>query len=149
MSLEKWLENAWLRKEPTSPQEIQDLRGVVDRSLKDASVDQISEDLRFYTAFNAVLALSTIALRSIGYRVPNQVGHHTRTIESLEFTVEADPALIRKLLLFSKKRNMVSYDSAGSISHEELKQILHTSNELREVVYDWLLNNHPQLSTSS
>jgi hypothetical protein len=33
MSLEKWVEYGWLRREPTSPGEIKDLLGIVERSL--------------------------------------------------------------------------------------------------------------------
>lgn len=134
MSLEKYVENAWLRREPTSPQEITDQLGIVARSMNDAAVESISDDLRFYTTFNAVLALANTALRASGYRTTNQQGHHARTIETLEYTIGADPKLIRKLLAFSKKRNVASYDSAGSVSHQELKDILYTVEELRHTV---------------
>jgi hypothetical protein len=33
MSLEKWVEYGWLKREPTSPGEIKDLLGIVERSL--------------------------------------------------------------------------------------------------------------------
>jgi hypothetical protein len=36
MSLEKWVEYGWLRREPTSPREIKDLLGIVERSLADS-----------------------------------------------------------------------------------------------------------------
>ncbi len=146
MSLEKYVENAWLRREPTSPQEIADQLGIVARSMNDAAVDGISDDLRFYTAFNAVLALANTALRASGYRTTNQQGHHTRTIETLEYTIRADAKLIRKLLAFSKKRNVASYDSAGSISNQELKDILSTAEDLRYTVESWLQTAHPELS---
>jgi hypothetical protein len=35
MSLEKWVEYGWLRREPTSPGEIKDLE-IVDRRLTDS-----------------------------------------------------------------------------------------------------------------
>jgi hypothetical protein len=82
--------------------------------MKDASVEGISEDLRFYTTFNALLALANTALRASGYRTTNQQGHHMRTIETLEYTIQADSKTIRKIMAFSKKRNVASYDSAGS-----------------------------------
>jgi hypothetical protein len=69
MSLENYFKNGWLKKEATSPQEIADQLGLVSRCMKDASVEGISDDLRFYTTFNAVLALANIALRASGYRV--------------------------------------------------------------------------------
>jgi hypothetical protein len=53
MNLEKWVEYGWLRREPTSPGEIKDLLGIVDRSLADSKVEAVSTDLRFIAAFNA------------------------------------------------------------------------------------------------
>jgi hypothetical protein len=145
MSLERYVENAWLRREPTSRQEIADQLGIVARSMNDAAVEGISDDLRFYTSFNAVLALANTALRASGYRTTNQQGHHTRTIETLEYTIRADAKLIRKLLAFSKKRNVASYDSAGSIPNQELTDILVTTNDLRHSVEIWLRTAHPEL----
>jgi adenine-specific DNA methylase len=145
MSLENYVKNSWLKKEATSPQEIADQLGIVSRSIKDAGVEGISDDLRFYTAFNAILALANTALRASGYRTTNQQGHHTRTIETLEYTIKADDKTIRKIMAFSKKRNVASYDSAGSISDEELKQILSTAGSLKETVETWLIETHPEL----
>lgn len=145
MSLERYVENSWLRREPTSRQEIDDQMGIVARCMNDAAVEGISDDLRFYTTFNAVLALAHTALRASGYRTTNQQGHHTRTIETLEYSIGADLKLTRKLLAFSKKRNIASYDSAGSISNQELKDILITTEELRHTVESWLRTVHPEL----
>ena len=145
MSLENYFKNGWLKKEATSPQEIADQLGLVSRCMKDASVEGISDDLRFYTTFNAVLALANIALRASGYRTTTQPGHHMRTIETLEYTIQADNKTIRKIMAFSKKRNVASYDSAGSISNEELKQILSTAESLQQTVETWLATNYPEL----
>ena len=46
MSLEKWAEYGWLKAEPSSPDEIRDLLGIVTRALKDSKVEAISDDLR-------------------------------------------------------------------------------------------------------
>jgi len=119
--------------------------GIVARCMNDAAVEGISDDLRFYTTFNAVLALAHTVLRASGYRTTNQQGHHTRTIETLEYSIGADLKLTRKLLAFSKKRNIASYDSAGSISNQELKDILITTEELRHTVESWLRTVHPEL----
>src|SRR5205807_3346915 len=75
MSLEKWLEYGWLKREASSPSEIEGLLSIVKRSLNDAKVTSISADLRFTAAFNAALAAATTALRASGYRAPSQPGH--------------------------------------------------------------------------
>lgn len=68
LSLENYFRNSWLEKEATSPQKIADQLGLVSRCMKDASVEGISDDVCFYTAFIAILALANTALRSSGYR---------------------------------------------------------------------------------
>ena len=66
MSLEKWVEYGWLRREATSPGEIKDLLGIVERSLADSKVEAVSTDLRFIAAFSAALTLATTVLRASG-----------------------------------------------------------------------------------
>ena len=68
MSLEKWVEYGWLRREASSPGEVKDLLGIVERSLADSKVEAISTDLRFVAAFNAALSVATTALRASGHR---------------------------------------------------------------------------------
>jgi hypothetical protein len=62
------VEYGWLRREPTSPGEIKDLLGIVERSISDSKVEAVSTDLRFIAAFNAALCITTTALRASGLR---------------------------------------------------------------------------------
>jgi hypothetical protein len=149
MSLEKWAEFGWLKAEPSSPQEIRDLFGIVTRSLNDSNVEVISDDLRFQAAFTAALTVANVALRASGYRTRVQTGHHQKIVESLELTLKADPKLIQKMKVFSKKRNAVSYDSAGSVSEQELEQAIKVAAELQRNVTTWLNENHPELMKTS
>jgi len=143
--LEKWVEYGWLRAEPTSLQEISDLLSIVSRDLADAEVEAISDDRRFEAAFNAARTAANIALRACGYRTSTQVGHHQKTIESLELTIQAGPGLIQKLRVLSKKRNATSYDSAGNVSEYELEQVIQVASDLRQTVQTWLRKTHPDL----
>ena len=72
-----------------------------------------------------------------------------KTIESLEFTIQADPRLIQKLRVFSKKRNATSYDSAGNVSEQELEEMIRIAEGLRQRVAEWLRENHPELTKRS
>jgi hypothetical protein len=101
MSLEKWVEYGWLRREATSPDEIKALLGIVDRGVADSKVEAISVDLRFISAFAATLTAATTALRASGHRTATQAGHHIKTIESLEFAVKANSRLIQNLKTFT------------------------------------------------
>jgi hypothetical protein len=135
----------WLRPEPTSSEEILGLIGIVERDLQDARVLQVSEDRRFEAAFNAARTAANVALRACGYRTAVQLGHHLKTIESLELTISAEPSLVNKLRVFSKKRNATSYDSAGTVSEQELEAMVDIAAALRDRVLGWIRANHPQL----
>jgi hypothetical protein len=145
MSLEKWVEYGWLRREATSPGEIKDLLGIVDRGLTDSKVKAVSADLRFIAAFGAALTVATTALRASGHRTTTQAGHHVKTIESLGFTVKANPKLIQRLKTFNSKRNKSSYDVAGAVSDQELEAMVKLATELRDQTTAWLKDVHPEL----
>jgi len=145
MSLEKWLEYGWLRREPSSANEIKALQGIVQRSLDDSKVEAISVDLRFVASFTAALTAATIALRAAGYRTVTQTGHHAKIIESLELTIQADSKLIQKLKVLSNKRNKSIYDAAGAVSDQDLKEIAKVATELHRQVTLWLSKSHPEL----
>lgn len=145
MSLEKWAEYGWLKAEPATRGEIRGLLSIIDRDLKDARVAGVSEDRRFEAAFSAARTAATIALRASGYRTGTQTGHHVKTIESLEFTMNVDSKLIQRMKTLSRKRNATSYDSAGNVSAQELDLAIKTATELRRVLAAWLEKNHPEL----
>jgi hypothetical protein len=145
MSLEKWVEYGWLKREPTSPGEIKDLLGIVERSLADSKVEAVSTDLRFIAAFNAALCVATTALRASGHRTVTQMGHHVKTIESLELTVEAHPKIIQRFKTFNNKRNKSVYDVAGAVSDQELEAMVKLAHELKDCTVAWLHKFHPEL----
>ena len=145
MSLEKWVEYGWLRREPTSPDEIRSLLGIVDRSLADAKVEAVSTDLRFIAAFNAALCSAMMALRATGYRTVTQAGHHVKTIESLELTLKSNARIVQKFKTLNNKRNKSVYDVAGAISDQDLVAIVSLANELKDGAMAWLREIHPEL----
>jgi hypothetical protein len=145
MSLEKWVEYGWLRREPTSPDEIRSLLGIVERSLADAKVDAVSTDLRFIAAFNAALCTATMALRATGHRTVTQAGHHVKTIESLELTLKPNVKIVQKFKTFNNKRNKSVYDVAGAVSDQELEAMVNLAKELKDAAIAWLREIHPEL----
>ena len=62
MSLKDWLKNGWLVEHKTSPQEITDLLGVMDRDLADCETPGLSPDWRLNIAYNAALQAATALL---------------------------------------------------------------------------------------
>jgi len=107
-------------------------------------VAAISEDRRFDVAFNGARTAANVPLRASGYRT-SPIGHHVKTIESLELTIKADSKLIQKMKTLSKKRNATSYDSAGNVSKQELELAIKTDDELQREVVAWMEKNHPDL----
>ena len=143
--MEDWLNNRWLKKEPTSASEIADLLALVERNLSDAGVDAVSLDARLQFAFNAALCCATIALRASGFRVPVSEGHHERTINSLKLTLRADSRLIAQLNGFRKKRSNITYDAAGTTSQSEVDNLLEIANDLYKFIIRWLRETHSDL----
>ena len=145
MRLEGLADSNRLKRELTSADEVRSLIEVVERSLHDASVEAISEDLRFIAAYNALLTSSKIALRAAGYRAPNQAGHHILTFETLQYTIAADDGEIRKLKAFAAQRGMATYDAAGAISAGQLRGAIRSAQDLHQRVVAWLHERHPEL----
>jgi hypothetical protein len=54
MTLKQWEDNGWLRPHKTSEEEITKLLAMVERNLKDTSLD-ISADWKFSIAYNSAL----------------------------------------------------------------------------------------------
>ncbi len=144
MSLKDWQANRWLTKHETSPQEIADLLAVVERDLADASVDRLSADWRVGISYNAALQLAIMALAASGYRAERQRAHE-RAIRSLRFTVGIDQGTIDTLDAVRRKRNLVNYERAGTVSDSEAQEVFDLVMDLRTRVTDWLRQEHPEL----
>jgi hypothetical protein len=148
MSLEQWANNGWLRAHQTSPQEIADLLGIVERDLADAG-GNISADWRFGIAYNAVLKLCTILLQASGYRTERTLQHY-RTIAALPLILgdqrkdDAD-----YLEVCRRKRNTTEYDRAGAATEQDAKELIEFTKELQADVLEWLKQHHPDLVPKS
>jgi len=146
MTLEQWAANGWLRSHETSPEEIANLFGIVDRDLADAA-DGISPDWRFGIAYNAALKLCTILLYASGYRA-ERVLQHYRTIQAMPLILGSDRRADAEYLeTCRKKRNIVEYDYVGGATDDEVDELISFVKELRSGVLDWLRENHPLLSS--
>ena len=144
MSLQDWLKNGWLAEHKPSRQEIRDLLGVADRDLADCATSGLSADWRLNIAYNAALQLATAALAAAGYRAGRDA-HHFRVIQSLEFTIRADSALIAQFEQFRKKRNIGGYERAGTVSDQEAQEMIGLAQSLRVAVEQWIRLHHPRL----
>jgi len=142
--LKDWLKNRWLIEHQTSRQEIADLLSVADRDLAQCQTPHLSPDWQLNIAYNAALQAATAALAAAGYRAAKEA-HHYQVIQSLAYTIRADEGLIAQLDKFRKKRNIGSYERAGAISEQEVKEMVRLAKDLMGKVTVWLKKNHPEL----
>mgnify|MGYP001326916222 FL=1 len=144
MSLQDWLNNGWLVKHVTSPHEVSDLLSVAERDIKDSQIPELSSDWRLNIAYNAALQAATAALAACGYRAAREA-HHYRIIQSLALTIGASPVLVAQFDQFRKKRNIGSYDRAGSASDQEAAEMILLAQRLCEDIENWLREHHSHL----
>lgn len=144
VSLHDWLKNGWLTEHRTSSEEITDLFDAVDRDLTDCQLPGLSADWRLHIAYNAALLMAAAALAAAGYR-PARESHHYRLIQSLAYTIKADPILIKRFDVFRKKRNISGYERTGMISDQEVGEMIALASQLRNDVTKWLQALHPDL----
>lgn len=144
MSLRDWLQNRWLSEHRTNRQEIADMLAAVERDLADCAAKGLSPDGRMAIAYSAALKVASAALAAVGYRATREQ-YHYRVIQSLAYTVNSDPTLIVELDQFRKKRNLSTYEYAGTVSDYEADRMIELAEALRDRVVTWLNEMHPEL----
>jgi HEPN domain-containing protein len=145
MSLEDWLKDKLIVKHRPSPGEIAELLHICDRDLEEVAIIGLSPDWRLSIAHNAALQAARVALAAVGYRARKE-GQHYLVLQSLAFTIEADPATIRQLDKFREKRNISDYERAGLVTEQEAKEMIALAKQLRRDVEQWLRTHHPGLA---
>jgi hypothetical protein len=143
-SFESWLRNKWLVRHTSNLEEIANLFALSDRDLEACQAKNLPTDWRFAIAYNAALQAATAALAAAGYRAGREA-HHYRVIQSLELTLVPERKLINTFDRFRKKRNISSYDTAGSVSDKEADEMYKLAAALRAKVEQWIRKNHRKL----
>lgn len=147
MNWEKLVATKRATTHKTSRQELDGLRAVVGRDLKDAAIEGLSDDRRFATAYNAVLQLATMAVACAGYRVSAKQGQHENTFVALELALGKSAAKFAKYFnTCRKKRNTVDYNLASVVTETELEELLQKAYEFQEFVEAAVSKKYPQYS---
>lgn len=146
MSLENWLSEGKIAKHKTSPREIADLFRLCDRDLETVKIKKISPDWRLSIAHNAAIQAAKAALAATGYRTRKE-GQHYLLIQSLAFTLNTDPIIVKQLDKFRRKRNISDYEKAGFVTEQEAEEMILLAQRLRNDVEQWLRTHHPELIT--
>jgi len=145
VTLEDWRNSGWLVQHEPDAEEIAGFMALADRDIHDAQSRELSEDWQFNIAYNAALQLAIAALAASGYRVDRGGAHHHHAVQSLAHTLELDAETVRLFDRFRKKRNVSEYDSVGTITRQEAKEMLALATRLREQLAAWLRSKHPRL----
>lgn len=146
MSLDTWVQNRWLEKLESSPQEIKDLLSVADRDLEDYGLaEKLSADARLTLAYGAMISAARVALRAAGYRATRAGNEHYRTIDALEFTADPEKKVIPTIQAIRSKRNQGSYEVSGRVSDREAESAGRLAQKVRQAVEKWIRTTHPEL----
>ena len=130
----------------TSAQEMNDLRSVVARDLQDAAIENLSDDRRFATAYNAALQLGKMVIACAGYRVVGQ-RHHSTTFSVLPLVLDPNVADLASYFdLCRRKRNVLDYDLAYVATETEADDLLAKVREFQNIAEEWIVKNHPTLA---
>ena len=144
MPFEKLISQGNIQKHKTSKEEILDLFKLIERDLKDASIDELSEDRRFAIAYNAALQSATVIMHCLGYRTKGEAHHYT----TFEFLREALGKKYDELIDYfnscRSKRNRTDYDAAGEISETEVKELVTEARKFYKFTRDWISQKYPQ-----
>jgi hypothetical protein len=145
MSWSKWLKEGRVDRHTTSREEIESLRSMVERDLRDARVVGTSADTRFIVAYNAALILAKIVVAASGYRIKGAGAHRT----TFDAVLCAMGAPFSQIVTFfdacRRKRNIVVYDASGRVSEREVTDLLDRVGQFRAEVEAWLAAKHPGL----
>lgn len=147
MGLQQWVDDKLLRLHTTNSREISRLLSIVDRDIIEAKRAK-SLDWQFSIAYNAALKLCTILLYAEGYRTGSN-GHHYYTIQSLPYTLGDEYKESADYLdACRKKRNKVEYDAVGTVTEDDVRELLTFAESLRADVTKWLQQKRPELLES-
>ena len=130
-----------------SKKEVDDLRAVILRDLEDAEIQELSDDRRFATAYNAALQTAKMSIVCAGYRLAGTQGHHRLTFEAARLALGATAA--QTLDFFEacrRKRNVIDYDHASVATHTEAEEIVKEAKDFLELVERWIVTNRPKFA---
>jgi len=146
VSLEDWSRDKLVLRHRPSASEIAELLHICDHDLEKVKIVELGPDWRLSIAHNAAVQAAKTALAAVGYRARKE-GQHYIVLQSLAFTLKSPPAIIDQLDKFRQKRNISDYERAGSVTDQEVKEMITLAKQLRTDVEKWLRAKYPRLVT--
>lgn len=127
-----------LEHEPSSKPEIQRLLEKIATKLTDSRNQTVSLETRFDIAYEALLQIGLVALRSHHLRPNSRGGHHVIALQTLPLTIGYPREKLRLLEEFRKQRAAGLYDGSFTPSESELNELIAVVSELQALLMSWL-----------
>lgn len=127
-----------LEHEPSSKPEIQRLLEKIATKLTDSRNQTVSLETRFDIAYEALLQIGLVALRSHHLRPNSRGGHHVIALQTLPLTIGYPHEKLRLLEEFRKQRAAGLYDGTFTPSESELNELIAVVSELQSLLMSWL-----------
>src|SRR5690606_6409997 len=110
--------NGHIQVHKTSADEVRSLRALIERDIADAAIEQLSDDRRFATAYNAALQISKLVLAHSGYRVSKGQSAHFTSFEMAAVAIPTTEImeLTEYFDVCRRKRNHIDYDGSQIVS---------------------------------
>ena len=143
MILDDWVSEGWLQKHQPIGKEIRKLLELAESNLKEALKRSENPDWSFNIAYASIINLAEACLKAQGFRTRAKARHYY-AIESLEYTVNLDPDLVRSIDSYRELRHKVTYVETGLISHSLAEEIIGVASELMVKIVKHLKENYSQ-----
>ena len=122
------------------------MRALVARDLADASIDGLSADRKYATAYNAALQTANMAIACAGYRVTAKTGHHKITFYSANLALGAGATKYADYFeTCRRKRNVIDYTRSHVATETEAKEVVAQATQFVEFVESWIGSKYPNL----
>jgi hypothetical protein len=131
-----------IRETDSSYEEMQNLLGLAKRNIDEALKRSHEADWKFNILYASIINMSDAVLRASGYRA-GPTSSHYYLIQSLELTIGADPETVDILETFRKKRNMATYEMAGIVTDEDIREIAFVAETLLRKATAWIRGKYP------
>jgi len=143
--LDNLVRTGQLVAEPTSRDEIERFLANARRLLEDASLENLSVETRFLTAYAAAHALSLAAVRACGLRPSQSKGHRALLFQVLAHTVDAPTEIWTALNRFHTKRNKSEYEAFTAFTEAEARELFGLAKRIDALLRQRLAQRHPEL----
>lgn len=130
MNLDDLVREGRLKTHAPDGAEATRLLAAARRNLRDANLEELSEESRFDLAYKSIMQCAMLALLARGFRPATSIpGHHWTMIQCLPMTLGMPEDVVLVLDALRKKRNLTDY-SGELIDPASLRECLLRAEEL-------------------